>query len=279
MKQTYFIFGIIVVASIVASIFIFDNTQQPRNSDNEALLTSDNGEVGTLYPKEYMIYQDYLQAIGEGLSATPRYFDNGVIEATIISVTNSDVCPSATGETCNIEPYPNDYAIIIIDKVVSYSPYSEQTVSQPVEQPSGTPAEEGSSIPGNKGTDYPKQKISEITRLEEGQNASVHFTLTTRPVKVRYVSVEPENGGLESQQTLSGDSDMTQTVTHTVKPGGKTFKPIPKENGYFVFTTKIVPYPEVSQKILLGLKTGDKFRANIKYDGTTVVICEYEIIP
>ena len=72
---------------------------------------------------------------------------------------------------------------------------------------------------------------------------------------------------------------MTQTVSHTVEPGKKIFEPIPKENGYFEFTTKIVPYPEVSQKTLSGLKVGDKFKANIKYDGVTVVVGEYEIIP
>lgn len=268
MKQKAFL------ALAVLSIVLVSGCVQQTNKNVQP-----TGEM-MVYPKEYTLYQNYLQTIGEGLSASPRYFDNGVIEATVISLRSADICPSATGETCNIEPYPNDYATVRIDRIVSYSPYAEQTVSQPVEQPSGIPSEDnGSSIPGNRGVDYPQQKVPEIARLQEGQNASTHFILTARPAKVRYVSVEPENGGLESQQTASRDSDLTQTVTHISEPGKKNFEPILKENGYFVFTTKIVPYPETIQKILPGLKVGDKFRANIKYDGATIVVGEYEIIP
>ncbi len=278
MEQKYLIAGIIAI--IAVSALMLNNVNQPQSSDREALSNADNREAGAAYPKDYILYQDYLQTIGEGPSASPRYFDNGVIEVTVLSLRSADICPSATGETCNIEPYPNDYATVRIDRIVSYSPYAEQTVSQPVEQPSGVQSGDGgSSTPGNRGVDYPQQKVPEIARLQEGQNASAHFILTARPAKVRYVSIEPENGGLESQQTASRDSDLTQTVTHTVKPEEKTFEPIPKENGYFAFTTKIVPYPEISQKILPGLNVGDKFKANIKYDGATVIVGEYEIIP
>lgn len=286
-KNIIAILGIIIVVLMGTTVYISttNNTNRPiaPNPKKTMQQTSKNvqpAEEMVAYPKEYTTYQDYLQAIGEGFSATPKYFDTGVIEATVISLTNSDVCPSTTGETCNIEPYPNDYATVRIDRIVSYSPYAEQTASQPVEQPNRTLSEDsGSTTPGNMGVDYPQQKVPEIARLQEGQNASTHFILTARPVKVRYVSVEPENGGLESQQTASRNSDLTQTVTHTTEPGKKIFEPILKESGYFVFTTKIVPYPETSQKILSGLKVGDKFRANIKYDGATIVVGEYEIIP
>ena len=215
----------------MASIFVFDNVRQSQNSSNEALSNSSDHEALIVYPKEYLIYQDYLQAIGEGLSATPKFFDNGVIEATILSVTNSEICPSTTGEICNIEPYPNDYAVIKIDKVVSYSPYFEPTVSPLVEQPSGASAEEGSSISEYKGTDYLDQKTPEVVKLQERQNVSVHFTLTARSVKIRYVSVEPENSNFESQQLTSTDSNLTQTATHAIESEEKTFEPIPKEIG------------------------------------------------
>ncbi len=270
MKQKIFFLGLVILGIILISGC---TQKQPTNdiSRNEAEFTET--------PKEYIIYQEYLQAIGEGLSATPRFFDNGVIEATVLSITKSNLCPSATGETCNIEPYPNDYAVVRIDKIVSYSPYSEKTAIQPVEQTSGAQSEDGSSTPGYTGTEYPKQKIPEIKRLQEGQKVSTHFLITTRPVKIRYVSVKPRNDGLESQQSGNVNSkELTQTITHSATRGKKTFEPIPKENEYFVFTTKIIPYPEVSQKTLPGLNVGDKFRANIKYDGTTLVVEEYEII-
>lgn len=44
-----------------------------------------------------------------------------------------------------------------------------------------------------------------------------------------------------------------------------------------MFTTKIIEYPGISQKILPGLKEGDKFRAKINYCGTLYVE-EYEVI-
>jgi hypothetical protein len=44
-----------------------------------------------------------------------------------------------------------------------------------------------------------------------------------------------------------------------------------------VFTTKIIQSPEITQKQLPGLEEGDKFRAEIKYNGI-LYIEEYDLI-
>ncbi len=285
MKYVCLIIGVFVV--VVLSVAVFNKINLQQSLDKKVTSNSnnlDNKEVLTAYPKEYMLYQDYLQVIGEGQSASPRYFDEGVIEATVLSLRNTDICPSTAiaGEICNIEPYPNDYATVRVDRIINYSIYNEQLISQSVERPIGTRGvEDVSSTQGNRGIDYPKQKNSEFVKLQNGQNVSVHFILTARPVKVGYVSLESKtkNGGLESQQKASNDLDSTQTVRYKSGPGRKFFQPISKEGGYFAFTTKIVSESEVGQRIFPGLKIGDKFRASIKYDGTVMIVGEYEMTP
>lgn len=241
------------------------------------LLNNLNGFDGkpefTIYPKEFSIYQDYIEVIG----GKPSISDTGTIEATILSVTKSEVCPSLSNETCSIEPYPNDWAIIRIDKIVEYAAYSEKTAQQPVEQPDTTPTSgDVVSTPQNRGIDLPRQTPG-YNRLQVGQNISAHFLLTVRPAKIRYVSIGETKGGLESSR--ESVADQTQTASQSINSTyqGKTFESIPKEGEYFVFTTKLVQPPETSQKTLAGLKAGDKFRAKVDYNGM-IYVEEYEII-
>ena len=239
-------------------------------------LSSFGGEIA-LIPEEFVIYQDYIDVIG-GVSPLSSYVDTGTVEATVISITESDICPGPQqeGETCTIEPYPNDWGTMRIDKIIDYTPFSEKTVQQPVEEPAEGEEPVQGTTPPYQGKDLPEPKMPEYEPLQEGQEVSTHFLLTTRPVKVRYVPMEsseysqPESG-LESAQ------ESEQMVGHSVEPGKKTYKPIPKDGGYFVFTTKVGEYPEVIEKVLTGLEIGDKFRAKIHYDGT-LYLEEYEII-
>ena len=183
--------------------------------------------------------------------------------------------------------------IVRIDKIISYTSYFEQTVEQPVVdesgQPSGEEPIEGKTTSEHKGVDI-EPKSPEYEALKVGQEVPTSFLLTSRPVKVRYVSIppvgepepEPEpgpHGAMESEfEQLSEESADDKTVESP--PGGKeplpkTYKPISIEEGYFVFTTKIIEYPETSQKILSGLEIGSKFHARIHYSGS-LYIEEYE---
>jgi len=252
---------------------------------------SKSGEIAQelKYPEEYLIYQDYLGTIG----GVPRVSDVGIIEGTVISITRSEACPYPE-EKCRIEPYPKDIGIVRIDKIIEYTSYSEQSVGQPIEEPPGEEpsGEEPLTGGGNKGEEPPlPPKPIEYERLQVGQEVPTSFLLTTRPVKVRYVSIpptgEPEpgpHGALELETGQSAEEPVGEksSVEYPLEPGEeplpKTYKPIPREGKYFVFTTKIIGYPETSQKILPGLEIGSKFRAKIHYAGSLYVE-EYEIVP
>ncbi len=245
----------------------FTDTAKSANPD----IAGNKKESLTAIPPEYAIYSDYIDTIG----AKPKAGDIATIEATVISLTISDKCPSVSGESCNIEPYPDDWAVIKIDKITNYMPYIEQTAEQPADAPDAVPAGNGETTPPNEGMDLPKLKIPEFKLLEEGQNASAHFMLTARPAKIRYMPIstgKSEGGSAESSQT---DATSNNDAGHTLEQGKHVFKPIPKDGNYFVFTTKIGEYADIVEKILPGLKTGDRLIADISYDGT-VYIEEYK---
>lgn len=270
--------GIVILASVVSYFIVNQRTLSPTPVPSPKQVVDRDGEIALVpkYPQEYLIYQDYLRTIGD----KPRISDIGTVEATVISITKSGVCPDIVDpfvpepKECSIDPYPKDIGVVRIDKIISYIPYSEQTVEQPIEQPSGAePAEEGKTTSGYRGKDTPGPKPLSYKPLQLGQEIPTSFLLTTRPVKIIYTSIPPakeSTGGLESSE---------QTTEHPLqKPLPKTYNAIPKSGDYFVFTTRIIKYPETSQKTLPGLGIGSKFRAAIQHDGS-LYIDEYELIP
>ena len=277
MKQKhFFIFLGLLLLSITACTIKTEKNDKVGLGDQDIDIVEKSSDELLLipeYPEEYLIYKDYIKTIGE----KSRINDKGIIEATIISITKSEACPYPE-EKCKIEPYPKDIGVVRIDKIIDYTPYSEQTVEQPSEEKSSG---EGKTTPEYEGQELPKPKLLEYETLQEGQDVPTSFLLTTRPVKVVYTSISPQ-GEPEPGPHGGMESDLEEPVSHPLEPGTeplpKTYKPIPKEGEYFVFTTKIIEYPETSMKVLPGLKIGDKFRAEIFYDGSLYVE-EYEIIP
>lgn len=230
-------------------------------------------------PEEFMIYLGYMHVIG----GIPHISDIATIEATVLAITKTEVYP---GETDPFAPepkpgsiaYPKDLGIVKIDKIIDYTPYRQRISKSPIEQTTGSDAPEektGKTVPGSKGTvdEYPSKRKVYIS-LREGKEVPTHFLLTARPAKVKYVPLIGE-GNLESEE-LSVDSISQKTVTHRVE-GRRAFKPLPKEDGYLVFTTKVGEFPNKIEKILPGLRVGEKFRAEINYDGS-LYIKEYEIV-
>lgn len=278
MKVKLLVLILILGIILVSAIFIVYK---------KAFSAGTGGEILAQIPREFSIYWDYIQTIEDNLLGNkPRIGDIGTIEATVISIRKSEACPSYSNGTCDIEPYPNDWGTIKIDKIIDYTPYSEQVAEHPIEQPSGVePSEEVQTMPGYRGMDLPEPKLPEYEPLEEGKEIPVHFLLTTRPAKVRYITISVPRGGPESAQ--SPEFWPIQYVTHQAEPGKKTFEPIPKEGAYYIFTTKFF-YSEVEEehvteseitreKVLPGLEVGDKFIAKIRYDGT-IHMEEYDIL-
>jgi len=234
-----------------------------------------------IIPEEFVIYQDYIEAIG----GKPGIRDIGTIEATVISITKTEVCPDKMDPfapeptECSIEPYPKDLGIVRVNKIINYIQYSEQTIEPTVEQPGGGESpEEGDTTPRYEGPEYPSEG-KEYKPLQEGQEVSTYFLLTVRPAKVRYAPINESVGGMASAQE-SGNTKINSEqdiISHAVTPVKKIFKPIPKDGSYYVFTTKIGNFPGIIEKNLPGLEVGSKFRAEIWYDGSLYVE-EYEVI-
>jgi len=222
------------------------------------------GEMAMMpeYPEEYIIYQDYIATIRSefttlipGIIATPVPIvsDTGTIEATVLSITKDNVCPYPE-EKCRIEPYPKDIGVVRIDKIIDYTTYSEQTVEQPTEQQSGAePLGEGKTTPGYKGKELPKQKSLGYEPLQAGQEIPTNFLLTTRPAKIRYVSIPPANGSqpgpygpLESEIEQSSRGPVEEeSVEHLVPPSEKILKWVDskgrKPMSYKKFKQKLPP--------------------------------------
>ena len=148
------------------------------------------------YPEEFAIYQDYITIIG-GIN---KLSDTGTIEATVVSISRTEICPNQE-EICSIDPYPNDFGIVRIDKILNYTSFSEQTVEQISDQSSSKISEEnGNKISGYNGLESPSKPKPEFVPLEEGQEVQTHFLLTTRPVKIRYAPIGKSEDRMESLQ-------------------------------------------------------------------------------
>jgi hypothetical protein len=242
--------------------------------------TVDKDEL-LIMPGEFVIYQDYLETIG----GKPGIHDSGTIEATVISITKTEVCPdkidpSAPEPTgCSIEPYPKDHGIVRIDKISYYTRTTEQPIEQPaeptIEQPSSPESTTNSAYVGSDSLAEKPAEEKEYAQLQEGQEVSTLFLVTVRPAKIRYVPINESQDGLESTQIP--ENGAHQTVSKEVEPEKKVFKPIPKDKDDYVFTTRIGDFSGIIEKRLPGLEVGSQFRAEIRYDGTLYVE-EYELL-
>jgi hypothetical protein len=222
-----------IFAGLIVLMLIFGFPEEKQKIEKESLWV----------PEEFIIYQDYIKTIG-GL---PQIYDFGTIEGTIISLNKSGTCPYKE-KNCITEYYPNDWGIVKIDKIDSYSSYPEKTYKE----------------------------------LQQNKEFLTHFILTARPTKIRYLTVylpksAQTNLEISSKQTITQEVESTKTI----------FKPLPKEEDYYVLTTKVfyqelkdsyIPSAQtINEKILPGLNTGDRFKAKIFYNGT-LYVDEYKLI-
>ena len=261
-SKMFWKYGVVLACVIMVVILSLGCLQKESEEAVPPTPINDKGEL-LIIPEEFAIHQDYIEVIG----CKPGICDIGTIEATVISITKTEVCPgkiepfAPEPTECSIEPYPKDLGIVRIDKIINYTQYSGQTIEPTIEQPS-------------EGPEYPSER-KEYKPLQEGQEVSTHFLLTVRPAKVRYASINESVGGMESAQEYE-ETPEKDTISHPVTHVKKIFKPIPKDGNYYVFTTKY-GFPETVEKNLPGLEVGSKFPAKIWYDGSLYVE-EYEVI-
>jgi hypothetical protein len=235
-----------------------------------ALLEGGSGNTSRemmVYPQEYLIYREYMGFIG----GKPPIADTGVIEGTVVAIQQADVCPFQE-ETCSIEPYPNDWGRVRVDRVVSYALFVKQDTGS-LEQPAQeSPA--GDAVGGYVGV-ASGIKRREYKPLQSGQQVQAHFLLSARPAKARRLPVKVSEDQGSAQLGKEGGQRTTGQV---VQAGEKTFRPIPREGDYRVFVTDIGDVKEVRDQVLPGLAPGTRFRAEFWYDGV-LYIERYKVIP
>jgi len=232
-----------------------------------------------IVPEEFIIYRDYIRIIG----GIPHVSDIATVEATVLSITKTEVYPCGTDPFAP-EPklgsiaYPKHLGIVGIDRINNYTPYRDRILEHPIEQPTGNKVQEKEAEKTVSGSKGPIGKYSSKKKkyrpLQEGEEVQTRFLLTVSPAKIRYVPIITED--TRESGRLSENFVPQKTVTHKVE-GRRAFKPLPKEGKYFVLTTKVGNFPKIIEKTLPGLKEGDKFRAEIYYDGS-LYVQEYEMV-
>jgi hypothetical protein len=225
-----------------------------------------SGEM-IVYPQEYLIYREYIGLIG----GRPPIADVGVIEGTVVAIQQTDVCPFQE-ERCSIEPYPNDWGQVRVNRVVSYTLYVEQDTGS-LEQPAQeSPA--GDAVGGYAGV-ASGIKHREYRPLQSGQQVQAHFLLSARSAKARRLPVRASEDQGSAQLGKEGGQ---RTAGVAVQAGEKTFRPIPREGDYRVFVTDIGDVKKARDQVLPGLAPGTRFLAEVWYDGVLYVE-RYEVIP
>lgn len=279
----------LTIAGFVLGVTISRNKINPANTatikTNSS--TSNTSKTDSLRPEfipipvEYQIFQDYLEVI-KAISTTPTEEIN--ITGQIISVNKEEICPDKRlpsdpeNTNCSVPPYPKDTALIKIEKI--------EKVLLPLasaDKPS-TSKNTGDAVTVIDQSEAAPPKT--YNPLSIGQEVSALLILTSSPVKVKYAS-SPETESAPVETISKNSLRAPKNAEIQAAPGGaevgggravdipkKTYKPLPKEGNYFVFTTKMGPYPDGTEKMLSGLKAGDRFTAQILYNGT-IFIEEY----
>ena len=241
------------------------NQSQPSNEPTAV----QNDMIRNIYPPEYLIFQDYLEII----QGRPGKYQEVYIEAIIISLEPGEVCPY-NQEECPIEPYPRDFGVIELIRVLSDEDILAEENSLPQEGISNPSEGQDLTSPGNSGASS-TAKTKEPANLIEGNSYQALFVLTTKPVIVQYLPITEEDAYQNNESMTENLEDTSEIVLGTME---KEFFSIPTRNGLFFFTTQVGNFPNPVEKMLPGLQIGARFKAHALFDGL-LYIEEYELIP
>lgn len=102
----------------------------------------------------------------------------------------------------------------------------------------------------------------ELKGIKEGNEVTVKFDYSARPAKIRIVPA--------GKTPPAGETPVSHVPTFA--------KPIPKENGYFVYVIESTLVTEETETVLPGLDSGSKFKATVSYSSPTrISVGKYEI--
>ena len=107
----------------------------------------------------------------------------------------------------------------------------------------------------------------ELEGVEEGNEVQIELYYSSRPAKVKRIPAS-------ARAKTAGDNSSSVS-------GVPTFaKPIPKEDGYFIYEFETTLLDKETETILPGLKVGSKLSATISYSSPTMItVYQYQIIP
>ena len=107
----------------------------------------------------------------------------------------------------------------------------------------------------------------ELKGIKEGNEIKVKFDYSARPAKIRMVPT----GRTSTSLVPASETSVSHIPTFA--------KPIPKEDGYFVYVIESTLVTEDTETILPGLDSGSKFKATVSYSSPIrISVGKYEII-
>lgn len=107
----------------------------------------------------------------------------------------------------------------------------------------------------------------ELKGIKEGNEIKVKFDYSARPAKIRMVPA----GKTSTSSVPASETPISHIPTFA--------KPIPKEDGYFMYVIESTLTTEETETILPGLDSGSKFKATVSYSSPTrISVGKYKII-
>jgi len=130
----------------------------------------------------------------------------------------------------------------------------------------------GNMYPKDRGVILVEQTLSEENSvalnqraIEVGKEIQVEFIYSCRPAKIRMIPA-----------SAAGDRGQGNSSGISAAP---TFaKPIPRENGYFLYEFVNTLVENKMESILSGLEVGSRFTTTIHYSPPMISIGEYDVI-
>lgn len=230
----------------------------------------------------YAIFQDYIDVIGAApTSGSPFGFDQVEVTATVESINEHRVCPyDKPVSECPIEPYPKVTGTIQVQHIYDYDREGNNTQQDDEDTSTGNETINTSNAePGTRGT-YDRPASPKWEPLQDGETTTALFVLTTDQVIVRNAANPATTDGTATEPTPEQEStdDPGTTVAKDADnvSTDSGYKPIPAEDGTYVFTTQVQGTTD-TRHTLPGLSEGDTFNATIGY-AKTAYIREYELL-
>lgn len=271
-KTTFFIIFIIAAVLISTIVVLFwpeisecplcgNKGNDSSNNQSEAEkwgkdLEGKEEEIAKtiMVPQSFVAYQDYVRTVS-------RRKEGGYvakIEGEIAALATNEKCPY-NEIPCGIEPYPDDSGKVKITKIISCGGYPKPS----------------SIFPDESGENENLTLDVDCKTLQaaQGEEIGAYFLFSARPAKIMLAKIGAKKG-----------SGSESGLVPAFKLDNSSFFPIEKKDGYLIFIAEVSFFQDesfsslIEEKLVLpGLKAGDKFSAEVYFDGS-LHLDEYSVL-